>query len=117
MRKTKFKGVLMPDVRPLHQRENKMDVRKGMLQVATEKKPVQAVVEMSLFGNPYQEMKKAVDQVVIENKDLAPDSMEPDYEVKMGDRTFILLPSCDGNPLDPDNMEPDYIRKYKNVMK
>lgn len=57
MKHPDFKDIFrhkMPDVRPLNHRENKMDLRKGMLPAENERKSIKAIVQMPLFGDPYK---------------------------------------------------------------
>jgi hypothetical protein len=79
MRRQKFKGIVMPDVRPLDQRERPLNSRKGMNKSDELEKPapaedqeeidslapeyakkylrsekrVKPVVQLKLWGNPY----------------------------------------------------------------
>lgn len=84
MRKTKFKGIVFPDIRPLNQRETKMNVRKGILPVEPEKKSVKVIVQMQLplFGNPYKQMAESVETLLKDNDDFMPESLKPDYVKK-----------------------------------
>jgi hypothetical protein len=70
MKREKFKGILIPDVRPVDQREKKMDLRKGMRKGKTKGNDVWKVLQLPLFGNPYDRDPVNVSQG---------DEMEPDY--------------------------------------
>ena len=66
------------DVRSLDQRETKINNRKGMLPAETEKKPVCAVVQLPLFGNPFD---APVNNPIpdLQSVDECLDSLIPDY--------------------------------------
>jgi hypothetical protein len=99
MKRKKFKGILIPDVRSVDRREKKMNLRKGMRKGKTKGHDVWKVLQLPLFGNPY------------ESKPLA---------LPGTDNTAKITTACGNlNPvkIKDDDMEPDYIKKYKNVMK
>lgn len=73
MRRTEFKGIVIPDVRPVGQREKKMNLRKGMRKGKTKGHDIWKVVQLPLFGNPYDRDSVNVSQG---------DEMEPDYVKK-----------------------------------
>jgi hypothetical protein len=69
------------DVRPLNQRETKMNTRKGMLKAETEKKPINAVVQLPLFGNPFEPL-PVIDNNELPDLDTDLASLLPDYARK-----------------------------------
>ena len=100
MKHVKFKGIVTPDVRPLHQREKKMNTRKGIRKGITKDHEVWKVLSLPLFGNPYD--------------------TEPLEFPVLKDKRKIKTRLHKLNPVkteDDDDMEPDYIKKYKKIMK
>lgn len=89
MKRKKEVFTKLPDVRPLDQRESKIDTRKGMNPADELKRPVH--IQMKLYGNPFDDL--PVVPPVVTTK------INP-----------VIITS-------DDNMEPDYIKKYRSVMK
>jgi len=74
MKRTKYRGVVMPDVRPLTERERPLNIRKGLIPVVDDlemepdyvkklkaRQPGTNIVQLKLFGNPFED-EKAKDQ-------------------------------------------------------
>ena len=71
MKHVKFKGIVTPDIRPLNQREKKMNTRKGIRKSITKDHGPWKVLSLPLFGNPY--IPASIDSIENENDDLEPD--------------------------------------------